>query len=57
MNKHQYKDPKWLQKQNLKIYYVTSSLGSVTFRFVYDFTISIFPFLKEQDFRLALENQ
>lgn len=36
---------------------MTSSLGSVTFRFIYDFIVSIFPFLKENDFKNVLKNK
>lgn len=56
MKKFNYSNDKILIKKKLKIFYVTSSLGSVTFWFIYDFIISIFPFLKETDFQSAKEN-
>jgi hypothetical protein len=56
MRKFIYSNEKILLKKWLKIFYVTSSLGSVTFRFIYDFITSIFPFLKETDFKIAKEN-
>lgn len=50
MSKFLYSNIDFLKKSNLNIYYVTSSLGSVTLRFIYDFIVSIFPFLKENEF-------